>query len=107
ELPSWLEVTSVSDGGTTTVEGEIPTVTFDIASLPVGSSFRRFIKAKVADGAVAGSVLNPVARLSYEDAVVDNVAKFPISVAAKASPLQLKVEAVADPVVPGGDGLYL
>jgi uncharacterized repeat protein (TIGR01451 family) len=105
EFPSWLDVTDVSDGGVST-EDDIGRVTWDIAAVPVGTSFRRLVKARVRAEARAGEVLNPRATFTHEDATTDHVARLALGVVGKSAPLELEITAASDPVVPGGMATY-
>lgn len=107
ELPGSLEAVEASDGGEIDETSAPASVRWTTASLPVGATLRRSIKAKVRVGAAAGDILNPRASFSYEGATLENVAQVPISVLPKASPLTLSVRPAADPVVPGSSALYL
>lgn len=105
ELPDGVQVVEVSDyGQESSNDGQ--TVTWDLATLPVGASARRSVKAKIGPKVSSGEILNPRFSFSYEDAVAPSVAQTPISVIAKASPLVLSVAPAADPVVPGAPAHY-
>jgi uncharacterized repeat protein (TIGR01451 family) len=102
ELPGALQLVTISDDGKQ-ADGN---VTWNIASLPVGSNFKRRVLVKVAAAAQAGDVLNPRASLTYEDATVASIAMNPITVADKAPPLVLQLTPTSEPVVPGGTAGY-
>lgn len=105
DLPTALQVLEIGDGGTQS-EGESQrTVSWDIATLPVGASVRRSLKAKVAN-VTGGVILNPRVSFSHEGATGPSVGQTPISVIAKSSPLVLSVAPAADPVVPGAAAHY-
>lgn len=105
QLPGTLDVVEISDGG---VEGADNSIGWDVTTLAVGDSLRRWVKARLRPDVEnpGGRAMNPRATFTYEDAAVASVAQTPIGVLEQASPLVVRVAPAEDPVVPGASAFY-